>query len=167
MNCRQCEEKISDYVAGHLDLLEEARLADHCAACTACTRSLESERSFRRLFTEAEPVLHSPDLWSQVSLQLTPRKKRFVVPRLWRVSSGFVLTTMAAAALVLTFLPKPSVVAPVDSNGKTVVKKPPLAPATTIYGGAPRVGVDESEYVYNQTRVAYQVGFALPEEGQH
>jgi len=74
---------------------------------------------------------------------------------------------MAAAALVLTFLPKPSVVAPVDPNGNTAVKKPTLPPTTGIDGGVSRVGVDESEYVFNQTRVAYQVGFALPEEGQH
>lgn len=166
MNCRQCEEKISDYAAGRLDPREALLLSEHCAACQTCARALESEKSLRRLFAEAAPVLHAPDLWSQVSAQLAPRKKRLFAPRLWRMSSGFAMTA-AAAVLAVTFLAKPKPNAPADPVGfaaKTPSAKLPSNPA--IDGGASRVGVDESEYVYNQTRVAYQVGFALPEEGR-
>ena len=102
-------------------------------------------------------------------MQLAPRKKRFVIPRLWRGSR--VALTAVAAALMFTLLSKPKAPAPIDPHGGViVVENLPTPPASltslAVDQGASRVGVDESEYVYNQTRVAYQVGFALPEEGR-
>jgi len=165
MNCQQCEDNLSDYVAGRLAPHEEAHVANHCAACPTCTQSLKREQAFCNLFKEADPVLHSPDLWAQVSLQLTPRKKRFLMPRMWKVSSGFALAGMAAL-LMFTALPKARVTPP-----DVVGVKPTPPPTTTetspsLVQETSRVGVTESEYMYNHTRVAYQVGFALPEEEQ-
>lgn len=156
MNCRQCKDAIGDYLSGRLDPLTSALVSAHCAKCVACAEELKAEESLRTRFMNAPVVTSTPDVWAQLASQLPSRKQRVWNPRLWFYGSSVAFTT---AVLALFFLLRPPMTkTPIVTPVTPVVSAPPAQ--SKVIAELRGVGVSETEYLFQETSTAVQVGLA-------
>jgi anti-sigma factor RsiW len=77
MNCKSFERDLSDWIAGRLPDTVAARMTAHTAACEACSRQAEGERTLRAAWRELPPLGEAPDLWPQLAARISePREVR-------------------------------------------------------------------------------------------
>jgi anti-sigma-K factor RskA len=118
MNCIECEEIISDYVDGALDLGEQTKIEHHLANCEPC-RAVRDDLLQIVHFSKQLP-LHTPvsDLWTRIQTEIEAEKPKtlwsrfilwlrnfnarefnFSIPRLAAVAAAFVLMASLGAAV--------------------------------------------------------------------
>lgn len=119
MNCIECQEIISDYVDGALELGEQTKIEHHLANCEPC-RAVRDDLLQIVHFSKQLP-LHTPtsDLWSRIQSEIeAERPKTFwsrakvwwnhfnardfnlPVPRLAAVAAAFVLVITIGTAVL-------------------------------------------------------------------
>jgi hypothetical protein len=118
MNCIECEEIISDYVDGTLELGEQTKIEYHLANCEPC-RAVRDDLLQIVHFSKQLP-LHTPasDLWTRIQTEIEAEKPKtlwsrftlwlrnfnarefnFSIPRLAAVAAAFVLMASLGAAV--------------------------------------------------------------------
>jgi hypothetical protein len=118
MNCIECEDIISDYVDGTLELGEQTKIEQHLANCEPC-RAVRDDFLQIVHFSKQLP-LHTPtsDLWTRIQSEIEAEKPRtfwsrtklwwrnfnardfnLTIPRLVAVAAAFVLMVSISAAL--------------------------------------------------------------------
>jgi anti-sigma-K factor RskA len=118
MNCIECEEIISDYVDGTLELGEQTKIEQHLANCEPC-RAVRDDFLQIVHFSKQLP-LHTPtsDLWTRIQSEIEAEKPRtfwlrtklwwrnfnardfnLTIPRLAVVAAAFVLMVSISAAV--------------------------------------------------------------------
>jgi hypothetical protein len=118
MNCIECEEIISDYVDGTLELGAQTKIEQHLANCEPC-RAVRDDFLQIVHFSKQLP-LHTPtsDLWTRIQSEIEAEKPRtfwlrtklwwrnfnardfnLTIPRLAVVAAAFVLMVSVSAAV--------------------------------------------------------------------
>jgi hypothetical protein len=121
MNCIECEEIISDYVDGALELGEQSKIEHHLANCESC-RAVRDDLLQIVHFSKQLP-LHTPasDLWTRIQSEIEAEQPKTFWSRVkvrWRNFNArdFNLTIPRLAALAAAFVLMASVGAAVWSN---------------------------------------------------
>jgi len=110
MRCNDCQESLSEYIDGALELGEQTKIESHLADCEAC-RAVRDDLLQIVHFSHQLP-LHAPSnsLWTRIQQDLDQERPRVAFPRLtawWmRVKTSTYRLSMpqlaaAAAALVI------------------------------------------------------------------
>lgn len=118
MNCRECEEIISDYVDGALELGEQTKIEHHLANCEPC-RAVRDDLLQIVHFSRQLP-LHTPtsDLWTRIQSEIEAEQPKtfwsrakvwwgrvnardfnFTVPRLAALAAAFVIMASVGAVV--------------------------------------------------------------------
>jgi anti-sigma-K factor RskA len=118
MNCIECEEIISDYVDGTLELGEQTKIEQHLANCEPC-RAVRDDFLQIVHFSKQLP-LHTPasDLWTRIQSEIEAEQPKtfwlraklwwrnfnardfnLTIPRLAAVAAAFVLMVSISAAV--------------------------------------------------------------------
>ncbi len=119
MNCIECQEIISDYVDGALELGEQTKIEHHLANCESC-RAVRDDLLQIVHFSKQLPLYTpSSDLWSRIQSeieaeqpktfwarakvwwnQFNARDFNLTIPRLAAVAAAFVLVITIGAAVL-------------------------------------------------------------------
>lgn len=128
MNCIECEEIISDYVDGALELGEQTKIEQHLANCEPC-RAVRDDLLQIVHFSKQLP-LHTPasDLWTRIQSEIEAEQPKTLWSRVkvwWRNFNArdFNLTVPRLAALAAAFVLMASVGAAVWNNINTNAAK--------------------------------------------
>jgi hypothetical protein len=121
MNCIECEEIISDYVDGALELGEQTKIEHHLANCESC-RAVRDDLLQIVHFSKQLP-LHTPasDLWTRIQSEIEAEQPKTFWSKVkvgWRNFNArdFNLTIPRMAVLAAAFVLMASVGAAVWSN---------------------------------------------------
>jgi hypothetical protein len=121
MNCIECEEIISDYVDGALELGEQTKIEHHLANCEPC-RAVRDDLLQIVHFSKQLP-LHTPasDLWTRIQSEIEAEQPKTFWSKVkvwWRNFNArdFNLTIPRLAALAAAFVLMASVGAAVWNN---------------------------------------------------
>lgn len=124
MNCIECEEIISDYVDGTLELGEQTKIELHLANCEPC-RAVRDDFLQIVHFSKQLP-LHTPnsDLWMRIQSEIEAEQPKTLWARTklwWRNFNArdFNLTVPRLAAIVAAFVIMVSISAAVWRNVQT------------------------------------------------
>ena len=124
MNCIECEEIISDYVDGALELGEQTKIEQHLANCETC-RAVRDDLLQIVHFSKQLP-LHTPtsDLWTRIQSEIEAEQPKTLWSRLgvwWRNVNArdLSLTVPRLAALAVAFVLMASLGAAVWKNANT------------------------------------------------
>jgi hypothetical protein len=128
MNCIECEEIISDYVDGALELGEQTKIEQHLANCEPC-RAVRDDLLQIVHFSKQLP-LHTPasDLWTRIQSEIEAEQPKTFWSRVkvwWRNFNArdFNVTIPRLAALAAAFVLMASVGAAVWNNINTNAAK--------------------------------------------
>jgi anti-sigma-K factor RskA len=152
MNCIECQEIISDYVDGALELGGQTKIEHHLANCEPC-RAVRDDLLQIVHFSKQLP-LHTPtsDLWSRIQSEIeAERPKTFwsrarvwwnqfnardfnlTIPRLAAVAAAFVLVVVIGAAVLKNADTAQIVPAQFDSQKKVTLSHPEVVPEFQDY----------------------------------
>ena len=79
-------DRLSDYLDGHLDAREAHELEAHLAECRECPAALATLREVRARAASLAPLPPGRDLWPAIAARLEPRR----APRTADAPAGFI-----------------------------------------------------------------------------